>query len=58
MTDAVGPFNTVVLEIEVQEFGDFEGFMKEYESRKDIRERMKGYTEMYVSGKREIYRVM
>ena len=58
LTDAVGQFNTVVLETEVDALGDFEKLMKEYESRKDIQERMKGYTEMYASGKREIYRVM
>ena len=58
LTDAVGQFNTVVIETEVKELGDFEKLMKEDADRKDIRERMKGYTEMYASGKREIFRVM
>ena len=58
LTDAVGPFNTVVLETEVAELADFEKIMKEYAERADIRERMKGYADLYVSGGREIYRVV
>jgi heme-degrading monooxygenase HmoA len=58
LTDTVGPFNTVVWEAEIGAFSDFEKLMKEYESRSDIREKMKGYTDMYVSGGREIYRVV
>lgn len=58
LTDSVGRFNTVVIETEVAEWGDFEKLMKEYADRKDIHERMKGYTEMYSTGKREIYRVV
>ena len=58
MTDAVGPFNTVILETEVKELGEFDRMMKEYGERADIREKMKGYTDMYVSGGREIYKVL
>ena len=58
LTDAVGPFNTVCLETEVGEFSDFERIMNEYAQRTDIRERMKGYTDLYLTGRREIYRIM
>ncbi|HEY2953997.1 MAG TPA: hypothetical protein VGK89_01965 [Candidatus Eisenbacteria bacterium] len=58
LTDAVGTFNTVVMETEVRELGEYEQRMKEYSERKDMGERMKGYTEMYQSGKREIYKVI
>ncbi len=58
MTDAVASFNTVVLETEVSDLAEFDKIMKEYDERKDIRERLKGYTDMYVSGGREIYRVV
>lgn len=55
LTDAVGPFNTVVLETEVAEFGEFEKMMKEYSQRTDVRDRLKGYADLYQSGRREIY---
>jgi hypothetical protein len=58
MTDVVGGFNTVVMETEVTEFAEFERRMKEYGERPDIREAMKGYTDLYQSGSREIYRVL
>ena len=58
MTDVVGPFNTVVLEYEVGELAEFDRIMKEYGERQDIRERLKGFTDMYMSGGREIYRVV
>jgi hypothetical protein len=58
MTDVVGGFNTVVMETEVAEFSEFERRMKEYSDRPEIREAMKGYTDMYQGGSREIYRVV
>ncbi len=58
LTDAVGTFNTVVMETEVSDLGEFEKRMREYSQRKDIQEKMKGYTDMYVSGSRKIYQVV
>jgi hypothetical protein len=58
MTDHVGTFNTVVLETEAEDLGAFEKRMQEYMSKPDIRERMKGYTEMYLTGTREIYKTV
>lgn len=58
MTDAVGDFNTVVMETEVEQFSEFEKMMKEYATRTDIHEKMKGYTDMYVTGKREIFQLV
>jgi hypothetical protein len=58
MTDYVASMNTVVMEIEVEQLSEFEKMMKEYGQRADIRERMTGYTELYVSGDREIYQVL
>ena len=58
LTDVVGSFNTVVLETETSDFACFEKRMKEYMDRKDIKDRMKGYTDLYESGRREIYRVV
>ena len=60
LTDCVGPYNTVVMEFEVPSLGEFEKRMQEYSEGKDkdMREKMKGYTDMYLTGGREIYRVM
>lgn len=58
LTDFVGPFNTVVMETEVPDLADFDRRMKEYLEKEDVRSRMKGYTDMYQTGAREIYRVV
>ncbi|HMI30318.1 MAG TPA: hypothetical protein VK527_01155 [Candidatus Limnocylindrales bacterium] len=46
------------MEFEVSDLGEFEKRMKEYSEGKEIREKMKGYTDMYLTGGREVYRVM
>lgn len=55
--DAVGTFNTVVIETEVDDFSTFDAIRREYETRPELRERMKGYTDLYLTGTREIFRV-
>jgi hypothetical protein len=58
MTDAIGTFNTVVIDTEVEDLGTFEALMRDYASRADIREKMQGYTDMYQTGRREVFRVV
>ena len=58
LTDFIGPYNTVVWEMEVKEIAEFEKLMKEYAEKPDMGKQMAGYTEMYTTGKREIYRVV
>ena len=58
LTDFVGPFNTVVMETEVENLEEFGRRLKDHMSKPDIRERMKNYTDLYVSGGREIYQVV
>ena len=58
LTDFIGPYNTVLWEVEVKELGDFEKMMKEYSEKPELGKKMAGYTEMYQSGKREVYRVV
>jgi hypothetical protein len=58
LTDAVGRFNTVVIETEVADLSAHEKEMQEYMSRPDLRDKMKGYTDMYLTGRREIYRIV
>ena len=58
LTDLTGDFNRVILEFEAESMGEFEKNMKEYESNPAMREKMKGYTELYITGSREILRVV
>lgn len=58
MTDSVGEYNTVVLETEAESLGEFEKMMEPSPENDKIREKMKGYTEMYLTGRREIYQVV
>jgi hypothetical protein len=58
LTDMTGDFNRVVLEYEAENVGEFEARMKEYQSNSVLREKMKGYTELWVTGSREIMQVV
>jgi hypothetical protein len=58
MTDYIGAFNTVVIDVETEDLAQFEKALAESASRADIREMMKGYTDMYLTGKREVFRVV
>jgi hypothetical protein len=57
LTDVTGEFNRVVLEIEAQDFAEFEGRMRQYRTDEAFREKMKGYTDLWMSGHREILQV-
>ena len=58
LTDYIAAFNTVVVEVETDDLAAFDRAMAEYATRSDVHDLMKGYTEMYVTGRREVYRVM
>lgn len=61
MTDFVGPFNTVVMDTEVDDISTFDREMKEYASDPrlaQMRDKMKGYTDLYQEGRREIFRTL
>lgn len=58
LTDAVGEFNTVAVETEVASLAAFEERMRGYAQDTSIRQKMFGYTEMYLTGRREIFRVV
>ena len=58
LTDAVGDYNTVVMETEVREIGELEQRMKRYMQDPEIKKKMAGYTELWTTGKREIMRVV
>ncbi|MEP7367120.1 MAG: hypothetical protein ABI972_27995 [Acidobacteriota bacterium] len=58
LTDMTGDFNRVVLEYEAENPTEFEARMKEYMSGTEMREKMKGYTELYMTGSREVMQVV
>ena len=55
-TDLAGDFNQVVMEHEVGSLADFEALMQRYGADPEVREKSKGYTEHWLTGKREIFR--
>lgn len=57
LTDLTGSFNHVVLEFVAQDFAEFEAAMKDYHTNEAFREKMKGYTDLYVTGTREIFQI-
>ncbi|MBI5282820.1 MAG: hypothetical protein HY858_14140 [Candidatus Solibacter usitatus] len=57
LTDLTGEFNRVVLEYEVENITEFEARMKEYMTNEAFREKMKGYTDLWLTGSREIMQV-
>ncbi len=58
LTDVTGEFNRVVMEYEVESAAGFEETFRRYTSDPQIREKMKGYTDLWVSGSRELLRIM
>ena len=54
LTDVTGEFNRVVLEYEVDGIGGFEAQMKEYATNDTLRTMLKGYTDLYLTGTREL----
>ena len=54
LTDLTGDFNRVILEYEVENVTEFEARMKQYMTDETFREKMKGYTELWATGSREI----
>jgi|SRR3989338_130189 len=65
MTDLVGNYNTVVMEVQVNSLAEWEKQMEAYKSGKPdpnidpkVAEEMSKYTEMYIEGRREIFQVL
>jgi heme-degrading monooxygenase HmoA len=58
LTDLTGDFNRVILEYEAENVAEFEARMRDYATNEAFRGKMKGYTDLYVTGSREILQVM
>ena len=58
MTDLVGDFNHVIMEHEIDSPSQIEELMTRYSSDPLVREKAKGYTELWTTGRRELFRVI
>ena len=65
MTDLVGNYNTVVMEMHFNNLAEFEKEMEDYKAgkmpsnlSKEVAEEMSKYSEMYMSGRREIFQIL
>jgi len=58
MTDVVGDYNTVIIEGEVENLAEFESGKHEPKLDPEMQKEMSKYTEMYLTGRREIFRVV
>ena len=58
LTDVTGEFNRVVMEYEVESIVGFEETFKRYSSDPQIREKAKGYTDLWTTGSRELFRIV
>ena len=57
LTDLTGEFNRVILEFEVENVSGFEARLKDYATNEAFRAKMKGYTDLWISGSREILQI-
>jgi hypothetical protein len=57
MTDVTGDFNRVIMEHTAESLEEFEKRMQETMGSPLYRERMAGYTELWLTGSREVLRV-
>ena len=54
LTDSVGDMNTVVLEHDAKDLGEVEALFKKYAADPDLKMSMEGYTDLYLTGRREV----
>ncbi|MGA3098902.1 MAG: hypothetical protein ABSF25_20800 [Bryobacteraceae bacterium] len=58
MSDVTGDFNRVIMEHTAESLEEFERRMQETMGSPMYRERMAGYTELWITGSREVLRVV
>jgi quinol monooxygenase YgiN len=58
MTDAVADYWTVVLQAEVEDLAKFEGHMRSFGARPEVKAALAGYMDLVDGGHREIYRIV
>jgi hypothetical protein len=56
-TDLTGEFHRVILEYEAENVGEFEARMRNYRTNEAFRENMTGYTDLWITGSRDILQI-
>ena len=54
LTDLTGDFNRVILEWEAADAGEFDARRRDYATNETFRAKMTGYTDLSITGSREI----
>lgn len=54
LTDMTGDFNRVILEYEVADLAGVDAQMKDYATNEAMKTGLKGYTDLYLTGTREL----
>jgi hypothetical protein len=57
LTDVTGDFNRVIMEYEAENVAAFEARMQQYTTDPEVKAKMQGYTDLWLTGSREILRV-
>ncbi len=57
LTDLTGDFNRVILEYEAEDFVAFQARLSEDKTNLAFREKLKGHTELWTTGSREILEI-
>ncbi len=65
LTDYIGNYNTVIMETEMSNLTEFDKLMNDYKAGKldpnmdpEVAKEMSNYTDMYVTGRREVFQVI
>lgn len=57
LTDATGDFNRVIFEWEAASLADLDARLQQYATDAELKAKMQGYTDLWLTGSREILRV-
>jgi hypothetical protein len=58
MTDLTGDFNHVVFEFTVDNLAQWEASLKDYHTNQEFRAKMAGYTDLWLTGTRELLEIV